>query len=500
MNYKILTAEAAAGLIHDGDTIGFGGFTAAGTPRMVSMALAERAKKEHAAGRPFKVSVFTGASTSVALDGALSEAQAVDRRTPYQSTPEARAAINRGEMHYFDMHLSTLAQFVEYGFLGGIDYCIIEAVDVTDDGRITLCGGVGNVQVFAAKAKHIIIEQNSLFPKDICGLHDIYTMPVPPHRREIPIYDPADHIGSPTLNVDPAKIVGIVPCCYHYGVKPFSPVDEVTAHIGRNVVNFLVRELEEGRIPAEFLPLQSGVGNIANAVLQALTDAKEIPPFKMYTEVLQDSVIDLIDRGKCTYVSSSSLTLSDAVYDKVIANLDFYKHHIVLRPCELSNNPEVIRRLGVITMNTALEADIFGNVNSTHVLGSKMMNGVGGSGDFTRNAYISIFTCPSIAKGGNISAIVPFVSHVDHSEHSVMVLVTEYGVADLRGKSPRQRADCIIENCVHPDYRSLLRQYLELVPDGTAHTPQALHCALAFHEEFMKSGDMHNVKWENYMR
>lgn len=94
-------------------------------------------------------------------------------------------------------------------------------------------------------------------------------------------------------------------------------------------------------------------------------------------------------------------------------------------------------------MNTALEADIFGNVNSTHVTGTKMMNGIGGSGDFTRNAYLSIFTCPSTAKGGKISAIVPMVSHLDHSEHSVQVLITEQGVADLRGKSPIQRAHAI---------------------------------------------------------
>jgi succinate CoA transferase len=500
MNYKILTAEEAASLIQNGDTLSFSGFTAAGTPRVVPTALAARAKEEHAEGRPFKVSVFTGASTSVALDGALAEAKAVDRRAPFQSTPEMRAAINRGEVNYFDMHLSMLSQYVQYGFLGEIDYCIIEAVEVTDDGHITLCGGVGNVAMFAAKAKHIIIELNSLFPKDILGLHDITTLAMPPHRREIAIYDPSDRIGQPTLQVDPAKIIGVVPCCYHYGVRPFVPVDETTARIGRNVVDFLVAELKADRIPAEFLPLQSGVGNIANAVLQALTDAPEIPPFKMYTEVLQDSVVDLIDAGKCTFASSSSLTLSDGYYDKVISNLDFYKHHIVLRPCELSNNPEVIRRLGVITMNTALEVDLFGNVNSTHVLGTKMMNGVGGSADFTRNAYISIFTCPSTAKGGLISAIVPFASHVDNSEHSVMIIATEQGVADLRGKSPRQRAECIIENCAHPSYRPLLREYLKLMPEDAAHTPQSLHCALAFHEEFMKSGDMHNVDWAQYQR
>ncbi len=125
------------------------------------------------------------------------------------------------------------------------------------------------------------------------------------------------------------------------------------------------------------------------------------------------------------------------------------------RPAEISNNPEVIRRLGVIAMNTALEADIFGNINSTHVVGTKMMNGIGGSGDFTRNGYLS--SSPALRhKGGVISNIVPMVSHVDHSEHSVDIIVTEQGIADLRGKDPVQRAYEIINNCAHPAYRPLL--------------------------------------------
>lgn len=139
-------------------------------------------------------------------------------------------------------------------------------------------------------------------------------------------------------------------------------------------------------------------------------------------------------------------------------------------------------------MNTALEADIFGNVNSTHVLGTKMMNGIGGSADFCRNAYLSIFSCPSIRKGGKISTIVPMVSHLDHSEHSVKILATEQGVADLRGKDPRQRAETIIENCVHPMYKELMWDYLKLSKGG--HTPHTLKAAFALHHAFSEKGDM----------
>ncbi len=495
MIYPKMSADEAAALIHHGATISVSGFTAAGTPRVVTEALAIKAEKEHAAGRPFKINLFTGALTNECVDEALAKAHAIDRRMPFQGSPAMRAGINGGEINYFDMHLSVVGQYVRYGFLGKIDFCIIEALDINDEGEIVLSGGIGCVDTYSQMADKIIVELNSAYDTRIRGLHDIYTPATPPHRREIPIYEPQDRIGSPVLKVDPKKVVAVVECNYRYGVKPFSPIDATTAQLGRNVARFLTEELQAGRIPSEFLPLQSGVGNVSNAILHELQEADEIPPFKLYTEVLQDQVIDLIDLGRCTFASSGALALSDEVYDKVMANIDFYKQHIVLRPYEISNHPEIVRRLGIVAINTALEADIFGNVNSTHVLGTKMMNGVGGAADFARNAYISVFICPSVAKGGNISAIVPYASHIDSSEHSVMIIITEQGIADLRGKSPRQRAECIIENCAHPSYRPLLREYLHLMDGQAGHTPLSLHHAFAFHEEFMRSGDMHNTKF-----
>ena len=325
------------------------------------------------------------------------------------------------------------------------------------------------------------------------GLDDIYESKDPPYREAIPVYHVADRVGSDCIKVDPSKILGIVETNRPNEVGAFTPSDEVTRKIGENVATFLENEMKAGRIPASFLPIQSGVGNIANAVLGALGENPHIPPFEMYTEVIQDAVIDLMKKGDVKYASGCSLTISAEKLEEVFADIDYFKKHVVLRPQEISNNPEVARRLGLITINTALEADIFGNINSTHVLGTKMMNGLGGSGDFTRNAYISIFTTPSMAKGGKISSIVPYVSHVDHSEHSVKILITEYGVADLRGKSPRQRAELIIENCVAPEYKPLLREYLEKAPQG--HTPLNLNNCFAMHKALAETGDMHNAKF-----
>ncbi|MDE7031956.1 MAG: acetyl-CoA hydrolase, partial [Muribaculaceae bacterium] len=350
---------------------------------------------------------------------------------------------------------------------------------------------------YAHMAKKIFIELNEELPSALHGMHDLILLQAPPRRPAIPIYAANDRIGSPVLKIDPNKVVGIVRTKSLDGVKAFTAPDEVSKQIGANVVRFLVGEYTAGRLPKEFLPLQSGVGNVANAVLYDLGESTELPNFVMYTEVIQDAVLELMRKGKCTFASTCSMTFSDETERKLFPDLDFFRDKILMRPAELSNNPEVIRRLGVIAMNTALEADIFGAVNSTHVLGTRMMNGIGGSGDFTRNAYLSIFSCPSVSKGGLISNIVPMVAHVDHSEHSVDVIVTDQGIADLRRKDPVERAYEIINNCAHPMYRPLLLDYLKLGKGGQ--TPHVLNAAFAFHNAFNASGDMRNADFSLYV-
>jgi len=496
MALRFITAEEAATFVHNDDNVGFSGFTPAGCPKVVPGAIAQRAIEEHAKGNPFKIGMFTGASSGDKMDGVLARANAVKFRTPYQSNKDMRSLLNAHGAEYYDLHLSEEAQDLRYGFLGKVDVVIAEAADVTEDGEIVPTSGVGILPTICRMADRIIIELNCRHPKEIRGMHDIYEPLDPPYRREIPIYKPSDRIGTDCVKVDPAKIVGIVRTDEPNEGKKFSPLDDVTMAIGQNVSDFLVSELKAGRLPKEFVPLQSGVGNVANAVLGCMGENKDIPAFNIYTEVIQDAVIGLMKEDRVKFASGCSLSVSNEVIREIYANLDFFKNKILLRPQEISNNPEVARRLGLIAINTALEADIFGNINSTHVCGTKMMNGIGGSGDFTRSAMLSIFTTPSTAKDGNISSFVPMVSHLDHSEHSVKVIISEYGVADLRGKSPMQRARCIIDNCVHPDYKPLLNEYLQMGIKG--HTPQNLKCCFAFHEEFMENGDMRKVDWSKY--
>ncbi len=492
LNY--ISAAEAASLIKHGYNIGLSGFTPAGTAKAVTAELAKIAEAEHAAGRPFQVGIFTGASTGDSCDGVLSRAKAIRYRAPYTTNPDFRKAVNNGEIAYNDIHLSQMAQEVRYGFMGKVDVAILEACEVTPDGKVYLTAAGGIAPTIARLADKVIIELNAAHSKAAMLLHDVYEPLDPPYRRDIPIYRPSDRIGQAYVQVDPQKIVGIVETNWPDEARSFSASDPITDKIGQNVADFLAADMKRGIIPPTFLPLQSGVGNIANAVLGALGRESSIPPFEMYTEVLQDAVVGLIREGRVKFGSTCSLTVTNNCLNGIYEDIDFFRDKLVLRPSEISNSPEIIRRLGVISINTAIEVDIYGNVNSTHIGGTKMMNGIGGSGDFTRNAYISIFTCPSVAKEGKISAIVPMVSHHDHTEHDVNIVVTEQGVADLRGKGPKERAQAIIENCAHPDYKQLLWDYLKLT-DGKSQTPHCIGKALGMHAALAATGDMRNVIW-----
>lgn len=489
---KIMSAAEAAALIRSGDQVGMSGFTGSGYPKVVPIELARRIADANFRGHKFRVSVFTGASTGPELDGALAMAGGINLRLPYQSDPETRKRINAGEMEYMDIHLSHVAQFVEYGFLGKMDVALIEVTAILEDGRVVPSSSIGNNKTWIDCAERIILEVNSWQPMALEGMHDIYYgLEPPPNRKPIPLVRPSDRIGTPYLRVPSEKIAGIVLTDSPDRNSAFKPPDAAFQLIAGHILEFLSWEVKKGRMPENLLPLQSGVGNIANAVLFGL----EVGPFEgltSYTEVIQDGMIRLLKSGKVISASATAFSLSPEMLDEVNADMASYRKRIVLRPQEISNNPGIIRRLGVIAMNGMIEADIYGNVNSTHVMGSRIQNGIGGSGDFARNGYLSIFMAPSTAQKGTISTVVPMVSHVDHTEHDVQVVVTEQGLADLRGLSPRQRAKLIIEKCSNPDYKPLLVDYLaraERLSYGK-HTPHLLTESLGWHNRYLRGGDM----------
>lgn len=483
LHSKVMSAEEAAAMIQDGMTVGMSGFTRAGEAKAVPMALAERARKN-----PMKINLFTGASLGNNLDKVMTEAGLLARRSPFQVDSTLRKAINAGEVMFFDQHLSHTVEMMRNNQLKKPEVAIIEAVAITEQGHIVPTTSVGNSASFALFADKIIVELNLAHNPNLEGLHDIFIPTYRPNRLPIPLLKVDDRIGTAAIPVDPAKIAAIVVTNQPDSYSTVTPPDEETSAIASHLIKFFENEVEAGNMPRNLGPLQAGIGNIANAVLTGLKDS----PFQdliMYSEVLQDCTIELIDAGKMKFASGCSITLSERCNERVFGNLEKYKDKLILRPQEISNHPEIVRRIGIIGINTPLEFDIYGNVNSTHVGGTKMMNGIGGSGDFARHA-LSIFVTKSTAKDGNISSVVPMVAHVDHTEHDVDVVVTEQGLADLRGLAPRERARVIIDNCVHPSYRAKLNDYFDRACAKGGQTPHILREALEWHIKLEETGSM----------
>jgi len=481
---KIQSPEKAALLIKNHHVLGVSGFTKAGDSKSVLPKVAQRALHEE-----LKVTVLSGASLGYNTDADLAKNGALYKRMPFQADPTLRKSINNHEVLYVDQHLGQTADMLQNIDTFKIDIAIIEAVAITKEGYIIPTTSVGNSPVFAEKADKIIIEINKTFPESLAGIHDIKLLKKQPHRDVIPVLNSDTIIGDPYIKINPEKVAAIV-----FTQVPDSPAiiaapDEKTKAISNHILRFLEKEVDEGRLTEALLPLQAGIGKTANAILSGFTNSR-FKNLTMYSEVLQDSTFELFDSGKLIFASASSITVTESCSNRVFGDFDRYKEKLILRPQNISNAAEVISRLGVIGINTAIEFDIYGNVNSTHIAGTKMMNGIGGSGDFARNGYLSIFACPSISKEGRISHIVPMVSHTDHTEHDVDILVTEQGLADIRGLAPIERAKVIIENCVHPEYKDQLLHYFEEAYKLGGHTPHILKNAFDWHTQLKTHGTM----------
>ena len=488
---KVISAHEASLFFKDKMTVGTSGFTKAGDSKAVLPAFAERAKEEEIA-----ITLITGASLGHTTDADLAQNNALYKRMPFQVDPTLRKKINDGSILFVDQHLSETVELLENKHLPKMDLAVLEAAYIDENGNIIPTTSVGNSVTFAHLAEKIIIEINLSIPMNFKGIHDIYLPEPYPNRKPLDITASSERIGQDFISIDPQKVIGVV-----FTEIPDSPAqvvapDEKTTAIAGHLLAFFEKEIADGRLTKSLLPLQAGIGKVANAVMSGLGKG-DFENLEMYSEVLQDSTFELIDSGKMNFASASSLTVSQNCYAHILNNFELYKDKILLRPQQISNSAEVIRRLGIIAINTAIEFDIYGNVNSTHLGGTKMMNGIGGSGDFARNAYLSIFVTQSASKEDNaISHVLPMVSHVDHTEHDVDILVTDQGLADLRGLAPRERAQVIINNCVHPDYKETLQHYFERACERGGHTPHILEEAFAMHTRFNQTGTMKELVLE----
>jgi succinyl-CoA:acetate CoA-transferase len=482
---RVVGPEVAVGEIKSGMTIGTAGGTQFGYPKTIFSKLVEIKKNDE----DFKIDLWAGGPLGEEIDGLLSSNGLIRKRLGQQANANLRRAINERKALFADLRSGIFPQQVRSGILGEIDIAIIEAVGFTEQGNIIPSTSVFDGATFIQMAKRVMVEINSFYPVELYGIHDIYLTKNAPYREPIPIYQPGDRIGMPHIPVESNKIVSIVEAAFQDTVMPRAPMDETSQKIGRNLVGFLEGEVKSNKLPGNLLPLQVGLGNVADAVAKEIANSN-FKDLTIYTGGIGDGVLDLIDSGRVKVVSTSGLYFSTEGQKRFFENLNRYKKIIIIRPLDIADSPEVILRLGVIAINTAIEIDIYGHVNSSHVQGTQIISGVGGSGEFAQNGFLSIFLTPSTSRKGSISAIVPMVSHVDHSEHVVDVIVTEQGVADVRGLEPIDRAERIIRHCAHPDYRLLLKDYLSQAIQKGGHEPHLLHEAFSFHTRFAAKGTM----------
>jgi len=481
---KVMTADQAAEYIKTGMTVAFSGFTSAGYPKAVPMAVAAK-------GEAKDLHILASASTGEELDGELARAGLAGLRVPFNSNKYMRNGINSGDIKYADQHLSHFPRQVRRKVWGNVDVAVIECCAVLEDGSIVPSLSAGTTDAFVEMADKVILELNVGIPEKIIGIHDFFSpSDGKGGERALPDFTPAQRIGSCSIPCDSDKIAAIVITDIPDRSPAFTEPDEVSAKIASHIIKVISNEVAAGRLPENFT-IQSGVGAVANAVLYGL-NSDDFKQFNMYTEVMQEGAFELLLSGKIGEMSAAAFSLTPAGKEKFFNAIDDLKDRMVLRPQDMSNHCSVIKRMGIVAMNTAIEADIYGNINSTHIMGSGIMNGIGGSGDFSRHSGLTIFMTPSTAKGGKISSIVPMVSHVDSTEHDVDIIVTEHGAADLRGKSPRERAEIMIECCCDPSYRPALRKYYEDACKAAPgqHTPHDLRHAFDWHIKFMESGSM----------
>lgn len=465
--------SVAADIPADADLL-VSGFGSVGYPKAVPSALAD-------SERDLDLTVVSGGSVGEEIDVDLVEADAIARRFPYQARSPTRKAVNNGGIEFHDRNISTLGDEVKFGHLVDADIAVVEALSVGSDWLIPT-SSIGQTPAFVASADELVVELNHSVPQSIKKFHDIYRVGLPPNREPIPLTEPGGRIADNRIRFGSEKLTAVIETERRDQPYEFRDPTPEDRDIAANLGDFLETEVQKSALFEDSLRIQFGVGSLGNALMGALGDSDFGDRDLIYFgEVIQDGLLDLLDEGELDSASATSLALSRDGQDRLYEDAHRYAEDIVLRPADVSNNPALIDQFGVVGVNSALEVDLFGHVNSTHVNGNYAMNGVGGSADFNRHAAIAVLALPSTAAGGDISRVVPMVPHADHTEHDIDIVATEQGVTDLRGNSPRETAESLITNCAHPDFQNSLRKYLDRGLDRGGHVPHHLETALDWH-------------------
>ncbi|ERF72283.1 hypothetical protein EPUS_02170 [Endocarpon pusillum Z07020] len=335
----------------------------------------------------------------------------------------------------------------------------------------------------------VIIELNTATPS-FEGLHDITMTDLPPRRKPHLIMAPEDRISTPHILVDPDKVVAIIESDHPAQTQPNAPENDASKAIVANLTDFLEHEVNHGRLPKSLLPIQSGIDNIANAV------------------VLQDSFLDLFDSGNLDFATATTIRFSPDGFKRFYDGWERYFDKLLLRSQQVSNSPEIICRLGVIGMNTPVEVDIYAHANSTCVMGLRMLNRLWGSADFLRSARYSIMHTPSIRPTKKdptgVSCIVPMCTHIDQTEHDLDVVVTEQvhsptapsATIIARTRDHQEDSTSGLQTNLATLTEPNLVFYRHCLKRAWGHEPHRLWQTLKMHKKLDEKGTMKITSWD----
>lgn len=419
---KVVSPEEAAALIQDGMILGTASGIFSSGPRVFFQALAERGKR----GEIKEVTVWSVSLLCKEIDGLLAEAGLLKRRIGSITDNTVRKSINSGKILSNDVRAEMMAHYIRTQAFGRLNVAVVEAVGITEEGHLIPTTGLVEVANQVEKADLVIVEVNTTLPLEIEGIHDVYVAKAPPFQQVIPLARIEDRIGTPYIPAGEEKITCIIESNLPEKRPPAQPITPESKQMAEYLLAFLKEEIRRSRLPANLLPVASGIGNVSDAVLKSLA-AAEFEDLQIFSPLLGDGVIELIESGKCRVATGPGLLLSADAWAKFTRNIEEYRKKIIIRSIDVTHDPGVINRLGLLVLNNALEIDIYGHVNSSHIGGTQLVNGVGGGGIYAANAYLSVFLTLSTGKDGHISNLVPMVTHVDHTEHSVDVVVTADG-------------------------------------------------------------------------
>lgn len=416
---KLMTADEAVRQIPDGSRVFFG--HAANEPPVLVDALVRNYEQYKDVEIVHWVPMGKGEYCDPKMKGHL-------RHNAMFVGGPTRKAVQEGRADYtpFFFHQST--RFFSDGTFP-IDVAMVSVTPPDKHGYVSLGVSVGGTKPACLNAKMVIAQVNDQMPRTM---------------------------GESFLHVSQLT------CC----VEASTPlpelsggtIGEVEEAIGRNVASLV----EDGST------LQLGIGTIPDAVLKFLGDKKDLG---IHSEMFSDGVVELAEAG---VITNAKKTLHPGKFEVAFLMgtrrlYDFVDHNpdVELRPVDYVNNPFVIaQNENMVSINSCVQVDLMGQVASESI-GPKQISGVGGQVDFVRGASaskggVSIMAMPSTVKG-KISKIVPLLDEgaaVTTSRNDVDYIVTEYGVAALKGQTLRQRARNLIE-IAHPDFRDELKAEYE---------------------------------------